>query len=124
MKETIQTEFAPAAIGPYSQATRFGEFIFISGQIPMDPKDSSIAEGIEAQTRQVLENLKAIITAAGSSLDKVLKTTLFIKDMNQFNVINAIYGEYFPEKAPARACVEVARLPRDIQIEIDAIVGA
>ncbi len=121
-RQIISTTDAPSAIGPYSQAVQAGELLFVSGQIPIDPASGELVQGgVEAETRQVMNNLKAILEAAGSSLEKVVKATLFIADMNQFGTINAIYAEYFPATPPARACVEVARLPKDVQIEIEAV---
>ncbi len=121
-RQIINTTEAPSAIGPYSQAVQAGELLFVSGQIPIDPASGELVQGgVEAETRQVLNNLKAILEAAGSSLEKVVKATLFIADMNQFGTINEIYAEYFQAAPPARACVEVARLPRDVQIEIEAV---
>ncbi len=121
-RQIISTTEAPSAIGPYSQAVQAGGMLFVSGQIPIDPASGELVQGgIEAETRQVLNNLKAILEAAGSSLEKVVKATLFIADMNQFGTINAIYAEYFQTDPPARACVEVARLPKDVQIEIEAV---
>ena len=122
MKEIIMTEKAPAAIGPYSQAVKYGNLIFTSGALGVDPATGAFVEGgIQAQTRQCLENLKAILEASGSSLQNVIKATVFIKDMNDFPKINEIYGQYFTEKQPGRSCVEVARLPKDGLIEIEAI---
>ncbi|MDJ0808506.1 MAG: RidA family protein [Desulfobacterales bacterium] len=121
-RQIISTTEAPSAIGPYSQAVQVGGMLFVSGQIPIDPVSGELVQGgVEAETRQVLNNLKAILEAAGSSLEKVVKATLFIADMNQFGTINAIYAEYFQTDPPARACVEVARLPKDVQIEIEAV---
>lgn len=122
MKKTINTQNAPAAIGPYSQAIRIDKFIFVSGQIPMNPVTMEIVEGgIEDQTKQVLENLKAILEEAGTNLNNVVKTTVFIKNMEDFSKINEIYASYFVDNKPARACVEVARLPKDVWVEIEAI---
>lgn len=122
MKEIITTEKAPAAIGPYSQAVKYGNLIFTSGALGIDPATGSFAEGgIQAQTRQCLENLKVILGASGSSLENVLKATVFIKDMNDFPKVNEIYGQYFTEKQPGRSCVEVARLPKDGLVEIEVI---
>ena len=122
MKTVIQTNNAPQAIGPYSQAIQAGNMLFVSGQIPIVPATGAIIEGdVEAQTRQCLENVKAILTAAGYTMDDVVKTTVFIKDMNNFSRINEIYGQYFVENCPARGCVEVARLPKDVQVEVEAI---
>lgn len=125
MKETISTERGPKAIGPYSQAVRANGFIFISGQIAFDPATGQLVEGDAArQTARVLDNLKAIVEAAGSSLDRAVRTTVFLKDMNDFAAMNEIYGRYFPKNAPARSTVEVARLPRDVRVEIDLIALA
>jgi 2-iminobutanoate/2-iminopropanoate deaminase len=125
MKTIISTPHAPAAIGPYSQATVFNGLAFLSGQIPLDPATGQIVEGdVSAQTVRVLENLKATLEACGSSLDKVLKTTVFIKDMTEFAQINTVYAQYFTVDPPARATVEVARLPRDVRVEIEAIAIA
>ncbi len=125
MKETISTERGPKAIGPYSQAVRANGFIFISGQVGFDPATGQLVEGDTArQTARVLDNLKAIVEAAGSSLDHAVKTTVFLKDMNDFAAMNEVYGRYFPKNAPARSTVEVARLPRDVRVEIDLIALA
>lgn len=123
MRKTVSTDKAPAAIGPYSQANIFGNFVFTSGQIPLDPATGEIVgTTIEDQTRQVFSNIKAILEAAGSSLDKVLKTTVFIKDMNDFGKMNEIYAEYFTQGAyPSRSAVEVARLPKDVLVEVETI---
>ena len=118
----VSTKDAPAAIGPYSQAVIAGNQVFTSGQLPMEPTTGEIvSEDIEEQTRQALTNLQAILSAAGSSLEKVIKTTVFINDMNQFAKINGVYQTFFPGKAPARSCVEVACLPKNAGIEIEAI---
>ena len=121
-KSIIATDKAPAAIGPYSQGTRKGNLLFVSGQLPIDPSTGNMPEGIEAQTRQSLENVKSIIEKAGGTLKEVLKCTVFLKDMNEFAGMNKIYGEYFTDDYPARAAVEVARLPKDANVEIEAIV--
>ena len=122
MKSAINTKNAPAAIGPYSQAITFQNLIFVSGQIPLDPKTMTVvSEDIKTQTKQVLENLEAILKAADSSFSKVLKTTIYIKDMNDFDKINTVYSSFFKAKTPARATIEVSRLPKDVKIEIDAI---
>jgi 2-iminobutanoate/2-iminopropanoate deaminase len=121
-KEIIQTGRAPAAIGPYSQAVRSGPWVFVSGQIPIDPETGSVIRGdIKAQTRQALKNLDAILQDAGTSLDRVVKTTLYITNMDDFSKVNEAYAPFFPVQPPARACVQVARLPRDVEIEIEAV---
>ena len=122
MKTIISTESAPKAIGPYSQAVEINGMIFTSGMIPINPKDGTLNTGtIEEQARQAISNLKALVEASGSSLDKVVKTTVFIKNMNDFVKVNEGYAEFFTDKYPARSCVEVARLPKDVLIEIEAI---
>lgn len=121
MLKKVQTEKAPQAIGPYSQAVETGDWIFTSGQIPLTPDGKLVAGGIEEQTRQVLENLKSVLEAAGSGLEHVVKTTIFLRDMNQFQTVNEIYGGYFKEHQPARSCVEVSRLPKEVLIEIEVI---
>ena len=124
MIETVSTEKAPKALGPYSQALKAGGFVWCSGQIPINPATGAIeALTIEAQTRQVIENLSNVLAAAGSSLASVVKTTVFIKDMNDFAAINGVYAEMFGETKPARSCVEVARLPKDVKIEIEAVAA-
>jgi 2-iminobutanoate/2-iminopropanoate deaminase len=123
--ESIQTDRAPQAIGPYSQAIKANGFIFASGQIPLDPATMRIVEGgIEEQTGRVLENLKAVLEAAGSSLDRVVKTTVYLADMGEFAAMNEIYAKYFGATKPARATVQVARLPRDVKVEIDVVALA
>jgi len=122
MSKAVKTDKAPAAIGPYSQAIDTGTFIYTSGQIPVNPSTGEVVDGgIEQQTAQVLENLKNVLEAAGSSLSKVIKTTVFIKDMNNFSTMNEVYKSYFTEPYPARSCVEVARLPKDVLVEIEAV---
>ena len=122
MKEIISTDKAPAAIGPYSQAVKVGNLIFTSGQIPIDPATNTLATGgIEVQARRVMENVKAILSARGAGMDNIVKTVVFIKDMNDFAKVNEIYAEYFTGNYPARSCVEVARLPKDVLIEMEAI---
>ena len=124
-KKIISTDKAPAAIGPYSQAVKAGDIIYTSGMIPVIPQTGEIVEGVEAQARQVLTNVKSLLEASGSGMDKVIKTTVFIKDMNDFAKINAIYAEFFEEGSyPARSCVEVARLPKDVLMEMEAIALA
>ena len=123
-REAISTDAAPAAIGPYSQAIRAGSLLFVSGQIPLDPKTSAMVDGdIAAQTHRVFANLKAILEAAGGSLDDVVRTTVYLADMNDFAKVNEIYGTYFSSPAPARATVQAARLPKDARVEIDVIAS-
>jgi 2-iminobutanoate/2-iminopropanoate deaminase len=122
VREIIKTEGAPTAIGPYSQAVRAGGFIFCSGQIPLDPKTGEfVAGGVAEQTEQVMRNLTAVLEAAGSGLNRIVKTTVFLADMNDFAAMNEVYGRYFQENPPARATVQAARLPRDARVEIEAI---
>jgi 2-iminobutanoate/2-iminopropanoate deaminase len=122
MNKIVSTEKAPKAIGPYSQAVVSNGFAFLSGQIPLDPATGQLIEGdVAAQTVRVMENLKAVLEACGSSLGRVVKTTVYLKDMGEFVTMNAVYAEYFPENPPARATVEAARLPRDVRVEIDCI---
>ena len=124
MKTIISTEQAPKAIGPYSQAVVANGWAFLSGQIPLDPATNQLISGdIAAQTERVLENLKSVLEAAGSSLDRVVKTTVYLKDMGEFAKMNEVYGRYFATNAPARATVEAARLPRDVSVEIDCIAS-
>lgn len=121
-RDVISTPNAPAAIGPYSQAIGVEGLLFCSGQIPLDPATGNVVEGgIEEQTRQVLENVKALLAAAGTSLENVVKSTIFLADMNDFSTVNGIYGEYFQNDPPARSTVQVARLPRDVRVEIEVI---
>ena len=121
-KKIIYTEKAPKPIGPYSQAIHAGEFIFLSGQIPIDPSTGEMINGdIREQTRQVLENLKAILASQGLEMENVVKVTIFLKDLGNFNQVNEVYGTYFSSLPPARTTVEVSRLPRDSQLEIEAI---
>jgi len=125
MQERIETGRAPAPIGPYSQAVRAGGFVFLSGQIPMDPATGAIVAGdITDQTRQVLKNLSAVLEAAGSSLAKVVKTSIFLKNLDDFASFNSVYAEYLGETKPARATVQAARLPREVLVEIEAIALA
>lgn len=122
MKEVISTEKGPKAIGPYSQAIKAGGFVFTAGQVAFDPATGQLVEGdVARQTARVLDNLKAIIEAAGSSLDHAVKTTVYLKDMNDFAAMNEVYARYFPKNPPARSTVEAARLPRDVRVEIDLI---
>ncbi len=122
MNKVINTVNAPAAIGPYSQAIKAGNTLYVSGQIPFVPETMQlVSEDIKEQTKQCLENLKAILEEAGMSLNDVVKTSVFIKDMNEFAAINEVYASYFTDNKPARACVEVARLPRDVRVEIEAV---
>jgi 2-iminobutanoate/2-iminopropanoate deaminase len=124
-KEVISTPNAPAAIGPYSQAVRTGNLIFVSGQIPLDPATDQFVRGdIGTQTQQVLENLAAVLEAAGSSLAKVVKATVYLRDLGEFGRMNETYGKFFAANPPARATVQVARLPRDAAIEIDVVAEA
>lgn len=119
--KTVSTDKAPAAIGPYSQAQIVGGLVFCSGQIPVIPETGELAQGLEAQANQVFKNIAALLSAAGSDISKVVKTTVFIKNMDDFGAINAIYARYFTEPFPARSCVEVARLPKDVLLECEAI---
>ncbi|MDQ3801201.1 MAG: RidA family protein [Acidobacteriota bacterium] len=122
MKEIISTENAPGAIGPYSQAVRAGNMIFLSGQIPIDPQTGAfVSDDVAEQTEQVMKNLSAVLEAAGASLNNVVKTTVFLADMNDFTAMNEVYGRYFVENKPARATVQAARLPRDARVEIECI---
>lgn len=121
MKKIIATENAPKAIGPYSQAVEAGGFVFISGQLPLSPQTGTMPECITAQTRQALDNLRAILREAGLELTNVVKTTVLLADMNDFGAMNEVYSGYFPTNAPARVCYEVARLPKDAAVEIEAI---
>lgn len=122
MKEIIATENAPQAIGPYSQAIRAGNMVFASGQIPLDPATKEfVPGGIAEQTEQVLKNLKAVFAAAGVEMNQIVKTTVFLADMNDFIAMNEVYGKYFAENPPARATVQAARLPKDAKVEIEAI---
>ena len=125
MKEAISTDHGPRAIGPYSQAIRANGFVFVSGQIALDPRTQQLVPGdISAQTERVLENLKGIVEAAGSSMDKVVRATVFLLDMNEFAAMNEVYARYFSRSAPARSRVQAARLPRDVRVEIDLIALA
>lgn len=123
MKTVIQTEKAPPAIGPYSQAVQSGNLLFISGQLGLDFTGNLIAEDVAAQTRQALENIKLIIEAAGLKMDDIVKTTIYLRDLNDFTIVNNIYSEYFQPPYPARVCVQVAKLPKDGKVEIEAVAG-
>lgn len=124
MKQVILTDQAPAPIGPYSQAVRCGNLVFVSGQLPLDPKTGAVPSGIAAETRQVFENLKAVLEAAGSSLDKALKVAVYMKDMGEFAEMNRVYATYLHENPPARSTVQVAALPKGVSVEIDIIAEA
>ncbi len=121
MKNAVITDRAPAAIGPYSQAIETDEMVFTSGVIPVDPATGEIPAGVSAQAEQVLKNLAALLEASGTDMDKVVKTTVFIKEMNDFETINEIYAKHFSGIFPARSCIEAARLPKDVLLEIEAI---
>ncbi|MBR1450131.1 MAG: RidA family protein [Lachnospiraceae bacterium] len=122
-KKIIATDKAPAAIGPYSQAIEAGGFVFASGQIPVDPATGNIPDGIEAQAKQALTNVKNLMEASGLSMDNIVKTSVFIKDMNDFAKVNEVYASFFESDFPARSCVEVARLPKDVLIEVEVIAA-
>ena len=124
MKQAVSSQDAPRAIGPYSQAVRAGQLLFLSGQVPLDPATGQIVDGdIAAQTHRVFKNLGAVLAAGGRSFADVVRTTVFLADMNDFAAVNAVYGEYFTEPYPARATVQVARLPKDARVEIDLIAS-
>ncbi|MBL0665401.1 RidA family protein [Aeromonas jandaei] len=126
MRQVITTKAAPGAIGPYVQATRIDNILYTSGQIPLDPVSGDIAEGIEEQTLRSLQNVKAIVEAAGGEVRNIFKTTVFVSDLNDFAAVNRVYNDFFTEHDamyPARSCVEVARLPKDVKIEIEAIAA-
>ena len=124
MREVIATSEAPQAIGPYSQAIRANGFVFVSGQVAIDPATQQVIAGdVAAQTDRVLKNLTAILKAAGSAVEEVVKSTVFLKNMADFSAMNEVYGRYFPSAPPARSTVEVARLPKDVLVEIDVIAG-
>ncbi len=121
-RKIIKTEDAPQAIGPYSQAVEAGGFLFVSGQIPIDPKTGNVLQAdIKAQTQLVMENARAILLAAGGKMQNVVKSTIYLKSMTDFTAVNEVYGKYFPSEPPARATVEVSRLPKDVSVEIDFI---
>ncbi|MDO5000970.1 MAG: RidA family protein [Eubacteriales bacterium] len=121
MMKVVSTEKAPAAIGPYSQAIITNGFVFASGQIPIIPETGALAEGLEAQAHQVFKNVTELLSAAGTDISRTVKTTVFIKDMNDFAAINAVYSQYFSTPFPARSCVEVARLPKDVLLECEVV---
>ena len=122
MKTVVKTEKAPAPVGPYNQAIIAGNFVFTAGQIPLDPNTGKLAENnIQKQTRLVIQNLEAVLKAAGTDLSKVVKTTVFLKDMNDFAAMNEIYAEFFSKNSPARSAVEVARLPKDVMVEMECV---
>lgn len=124
-RSVISTERAPAAIGPYSQAIAAGGLVFVSGQLPLDPATGEMVEGdIAAMTRQIFRNIEAVLAAAGSSLDKIVKTTVFLADLADFQTMNGAYSEFFPASPPARSTVQVARLPRDARVEIEVVALA
>jgi 2-iminobutanoate/2-iminopropanoate deaminase len=125
VRDVVSTKDAPQAIGPYSQAIKAGDFVFLSGQIAIDPATSNVIQGdIRAQTDRVLKNISAILAAAGSSLERVVKTTVFLKNMSEFAAMNEVYGKFWKSAPPARSTVEVARLPKDVLVEIDVIALA
>ncbi len=121
--KAVKTDKAPAAIGPYSQAIVVGDMLYTSGQIPVNPQTGTIPEGVTAQANQAFTNLKNLIAASGGSIENTIKTTVFIKNIEDFATINEIYATYFTEPFPARSCVEVARLPKDVLLEVEAIVA-
>jgi 2-iminobutanoate/2-iminopropanoate deaminase len=123
-KQTLNTQNAPAAIGPYSQGIKAGNLIFTSGQLPINPQSGELVADIEGATKQSLDNVKAILESSGSSMDNVVKTVVFLRDMNDFAAMNAVYASYFPNNPPARSAVQVARLPKDAIVEIEAVALA
>ena len=123
-KQTVSTPTAPAAIGPYSQGVKVGNLIFTSGQLPINPQSGELVEDIEGATKQSLNNIQAILESAGSSMDKIVKIVVFLREMNDFVAMNAVYATYFPSNPPARSAVQVARLPKDAILEIEAIALA
>ncbi|ABK62578.1 MULTISPECIES: RidA family protein [Clostridium] len=120
-KEVISTSNAPGALGPYSQGIKVGEFVFVSGQIPINPKDNSIPKTIKEQTKQSLDNIKAILSEVNLDFSNIVKTTIFLTDLNDFNDVNEVYGTYFEGDYPARCCLEVSKLPKDVSIEIEVM---
>ncbi|MDK2799408.1 MAG: 2-iminobutanoate/2-iminopropanoate deaminase [Clostridiales bacterium] len=124
IKQIVNTDKAPAAIGPYAQANKIGNLVFTSGQIPILPETGEIVQGdIKAQVKQVLDNLQEVLKAAGTNMDNVVKTTIFLKDMNDFAAVNEVYAQYFPQNYPARSTVQVAKLPKDAGVEIEAVAS-
>lgn len=124
IKQIVNTDKAPAAIGPYAQANKIGNMVFTSGQIPILPETGEIVQGdIKAQVKQVLDNLQEVLKAAGTNMDNVVKTTIFLKDMNDFAAVNEVYAQYFPQNYPARSTVQVAKLPKDAGVEIEAVAS-
>ena len=121
MMEGVSTDSAPAAVGPYSQAVVHGDLVFVSGQIPVDPSDGSVPEDIADQTAQTLRNLRSVLEAAGSGMDRILRVTVFVRDISRFPDVNAVYAGFFTEPYPSRSCVEVSGLPKGVSVEIDAI---
>jgi 2-iminobutanoate/2-iminopropanoate deaminase len=122
MREVIATDKAPKAVGPYSQAVRAGGLVWISGQIALDPATGRLVEGgIEAETTRVMDNLRAVLEAAGSSLDRIVKATIYLTDLGDFEAVNGVYGSFFKNPPPARVCIEVSRLPKEASVEIDAV---
>ncbi len=125
MREAVRTDRAPAAVGPYSQAVKAGDSVWVSGQIPLDPATGTLVPGdVEAQARQVLKNIGAILEAAGSGFDRVVKATVYLTDLGDFDVVNRVYAEFMPSPPPARVAVEVSRLPRGARVEIDAVASS
>lgn len=120
-RTVVSTKKAPGALGPYSQAIKIGEFVFTSGQLPMEAESGELIEDIKEGTAKALDNLKAVLEEAGSSMENIIKTTIFVKDLNDFQALNEVYGTYFNEEPPARSCVQVAKIPKDARIEIEAI---
>ncbi len=120
-RKVIVPEKAPKAVGPYSQGIAANGFVFTSGQLPLDPATNTMPEGIKAQAKQSMDNVKAVLEAAGSGMDKIVKVTIFVKDLNDFATVNEVYGTYFGKEPPARSCVQVARIPKDALVEIEAI---
>ncbi|MBS4536401.1 RidA family protein, partial [Clostridium sp. D2Q-14] len=122
-RKVVSTKNAPGAIGPYSQGIKMGNFIFTSGQLPMDPESGELISDIKKATARSLDNVKAILEEAGSSMENIIKATIFVKDLNDFGSVNEVYGTYFNDEPPARSCVEVAKLPKDAKVEIEVIAA-